>query len=78
MRDLVHSDLPVSGYDILELLKVSSRYRAKEEEEAKELGDEKHQPPSGKTSYISYIPTDMLTHWRSGRKRLKFVDESRL
>ena len=40
VRDLVHGDLPVSGYDILELLKVSGRYRAKEEE-AKELGDEK-------------------------------------
>jgi hypothetical protein len=41
VRDLVHGDLPVSGYDILELLKLSGRYRAKEEEEAGDLGDEK-------------------------------------
>jgi hypothetical protein len=41
VRDLVHGPLPVSGYDILELLKVSGRYRPKEEEAAKELDDEK-------------------------------------
>ena len=41
VRDLVHGPLPVSGYDILELSEVSGRYRAKEEEEAKELAKRK-------------------------------------
>ena len=56
VRDPVHGNLPVSGYDILELLKVSGRYRVKEEEEAKELGDEKvvspppEKPPTSPTS----------------------------
>jgi hypothetical protein len=41
VRDLVHGDLPVSGYDILELLKVSGRYRAKEERRRRSLATRK-------------------------------------
>jgi hypothetical protein len=46
VRDPEHRPLPVSGYDILELLKVSGRYKVKEKEEQKELGDEKVVRPS--------------------------------
>ena len=55
VRDPIHNESAVRGYNIHELLAVSRRYRAKEDEEAKERRRESRQPPPGKTSTSSDI-----------------------